>query len=95
MVFLLLVIIIIMIIIFINVFRRVFSMYTEANATSLIPLLPLFLRNVLLSLVISYTVWTKMRCLAGSLVDDVLADAILNFPRLLIPPTNIRKVRDP
>ena len=34
-----------------------------------------------------------MRTLAGSLVDGVLADAILIPPRQLIPPTNIRKLR--
>ena len=34
------------------------------------------------------TVWTKMRFLAGSLADGVLADAILIPPRPLIrPPT--------
>ena len=33
-----------------------------------------------------------MRSLAGSLADDVLADAILSPPR---PPTNIRKGRGP
>ena len=33
-----------------------------------------------------------MRYLAASLVDGVLADAILSFPRPPIPPTNIRKV---
>ena len=39
----------------------------------------------------SCTVWTKMRSLAGSFADGVLADAILIPPRPLIPPTNIRK----
>ena len=34
-----------------------------------------------------------MRTLAGSLADSVLADAILIFPRPLLPPTNIRKGR--
>ena len=34
-----------------------------------------------------------MRSLAGSLVDGVLADAILIPPRPPILPTNIRKVR--
>ena len=41
------------------------------------------------------TVWTKMRSLAGSLADGVLADAILIPPRPPIPPTNIRMVRGP
>ena len=41
----------------------------------------------------SCTVWTKMRSLAGSLVDGVLADSILLPPGPPIPPTNIRKVR--
>ena len=36
-----------------------------------------------------------MRSLAGSLADGVLADAILIPPHPPIPPTNIRKVRDP
>ena len=40
-----------------------------------------------------YTVWTKMRSLAGSLADGVLADAILIPPNPPILPTNIRKVR--
>ena len=36
-----------------------------------------------------------MRSLAGSLVDGVLADAILIPPHPLIPPTYIRMVRGP
>ena len=36
-----------------------------------------------------------MRYLASSLVDSVLAGAILIFPGPLISPTNIRKVRVP
>ena len=34
-----------------------------------------------------------MRSLADSLADGVLADTILIFPRLPIPPNNIRKVK--
>ena len=58
----------IIIIIIINFFRRVFSEYTEANVTSLIPqdtILPeicAFINGF------SYTVWTKVRSLAGSLL---------------------------
>ena len=43
----------------------------------------------------SCTVWTKMRSLAGSLADCVLADAIVIPPHPPIPPTNIWKVRGP
>ena len=45
--------ILIIIIFIINFFRQVFSECTEAVATSLIPLGPLFLRFVLLSLVLA------------------------------------------
>ena len=34
-----------------------------------------------------------MRSLPGSLVDGVLADAILIFPRPPLPPTTTKKVR--
>ena len=34
-----------------------------------------------------------MRCLAGSLADGVLADAILISPHPPLPPTNIRNGR--
>ena len=33
--------------------------------------------------------------LACSLADGLLADAILNPPHPLVPPTNIRKIRGP
>ena len=84
MVFLLLVIIII----FINFFRRVFSECIEVNATSLI-------LSEIYTFTIGFncTVCAKMRSLAGSLADSVLADAILIPPRPLIPPTNISLVR--
>ena len=41
----------------------------------------------------SSTVWTKMRSLAGSLADGVIADTILILPHPPILPTNIRKVK--
>ena len=41
------------------------------------------------------TEWTKMRSLAASLADGVLADAILFPPCPPIPLTNIRTVRGP
>ena len=74
MVFLLLVIIII---ISINFFRRVFSECTEANATSLIPLDTILPEICAFIIGFSCTVWTKMRSLADSLADGVLADAWL------------------
>ena len=43
----------------------------------------------------SFTVWTKMRLLSGSLADGVLADAILIPPCPPIPPTNLKNVRGP
>ena len=70
----------------------VFSECTEANATSLIPLdtIP---EKCAFNIGFICTVWTKMKSLAGSLADGVLADAILIPPHPPIPPTNIRKVR--
>ena len=53
-------------------------------------MIPFFLRNVLLSLVLA--AWTKMRSLAGSLADGALADAILIPPCPPILPTNIRRL---
>ena len=41
----------------------------------------------------SYTVWTKVRSLACSLADGVLADAISISARPPLLPTNIRKGR--
>ena len=54
------------IIIIINLFRRVFSVYTEANATSLIPLDTILPEIYSFIIGFSFTVWTKMRLLAGS-----------------------------
>ena len=51
--------------------RQVFSECTEANATSLIPL-----DSRDLCIGFSCTVWTKMRSLAGSFADGVVADTI-------------------
>ena len=79
----------------INFFRRVFSEYTEANATSLIPLDTILPEKCVFIIGFSCTVWTKMRSLAGSLADGMLADGILILPRPPVPPTNIRKVRGP
>ena len=87
--------VIIIIIIIINFFRRVFSESTEANATSLIPLDTILPEICAYIIGFSCTVWTKMRSLAGSLADGVIADAILIAPRPPIPPTNIRMVRGP
>ena len=50
-------------------------------------------RFVLLSLVLAVLWLTKMRSLAGSLADGVLAEAILIPPRPPIPLTNIRRGR--
>ena len=83
------------IIIIINFFRRVFSEFTEANATSLIPLDTILPKIRAFIIGFSYSVWAKMRSLTGSLADGVLADVILIPPRPLIPPTSIRKVRSP
>ena len=63
------------------------------NSTSLIPLDTILAEIFAFINGFSYTVWTKMRSLAGSLADGVLADAILIPPCPPIPPTNIRKVR--
>ena len=80
----------------INFIRRVFSEYTtEANATSLTPLDTILSEKCAFIIGFSCTVWTKMICLAGSLADGVLADAVVIPPRPPIPPTNIRKVRGP
>ena len=81
------------IIFIINFFRLVFSEYTEANATSLIPLDTIHSEKCVFIIGFSCTVWTKMRSLAGSLADGVLADTILILPRPPIPPTNIWQVR--
>ena len=87
-------IIIIIIIIFINFFRWVFSEYTGANATSLIPLDTTLPEKCAFIIGFSCTVWTKMRSLAGSVADAVLADAILILPcPPPILPTNIWKVK--
>ena len=75
------------IIIIINFFRSVFSEYTEAMATSLIPLDIILPEICAFIFGFSYTVWTKMTSLACSLTDGVLADAILISPRPLLPPT--------
>ena len=83
------------IIIIINFFRPVFSGCTEAIATSLKPLDTILSEICAYTIGFSCTVWTKMRTLAGSLADGVLADAILIPPRPPIPPTNIRMVRGP
>ena len=83
------------IIIIIYSFRRFFSEYTEAFATSLIPL-DIILPEICAYIIgFSCTVWTKMTFLASSLADGVLTAAISNFPRPPQPPTNIRKVRGP
>ena len=82
-------------VIIINFFRRFFSECTEANATSLIPLDTILPEICAFIIGFSYTVWTKMRSLAGSLDDGVLADAILIPPHPPILPTNIRMVRGP
>ena len=66
----------IIIIIIISFFRQVFSEYTEANNVSLIPLDTILLEKCAFIIGFSSTVWTKMRSLAGSLANGVLADAI-------------------
>ena len=63
--------------------------------TSLIPLDTILPEKCAYIIGFICTVWTKMMSLAGSLADGVQADAILIPPRPPIPPTNIRKVRDP
>ena len=94
--FIVIIIIIIIITIVIHFFRLVFSECTLAIATSLIPL-DTILHEIYAFIIncLSCTVWTKMRSLAGSLADGVLADAILISPCSPIPPTNIRMVRGP
>ena len=67
----------------------------EVNATSFIPLDVILPENCPFIIGFSYTAWTKMRSLAGSLADSVLLDAILILPRPQILPTNITKVRGP
>ena len=86
------VIIIIIIIFIINFIIMDFSEYIEVNATSLMPLDTTLPEKCVFIISFSYTVWTKMRSLAGSLPNRVLADAILIFPRPQILPTNIWKV---
>ena len=71
-----------------------FSGYTEAITTSFIPLEVILPEECAFIIGLTCTVWTKMRSLAGSLTDGVLADAILILPRPPIPPTNIDKVSD-
>ena len=61
--------------------------YTEANATSLVPLVANFPEICAFIIGFSFTAWTK-KAFAGSLTDGVLADAILIPPHPLIPPTN-------
>ena len=65
-------------------FRQVFSECTETITTSLIPLdiiLPVICAFIIGFIIgFSCTVWTIMRSLACSLVDGVLADAILFSP---------------
>ena len=85
----------IIIVIIINFFRLVFSECTKAIATSLIPLDTILPEKFTYIIGFNCIVWTKMRSLAGSLADSVLADAILIPPSPPIPPTNIRKVRGP
>ena len=53
----------------------------QALATSLIPLDTIFPEICAFIIGFSCTVWTKMRSLAGSLADGVLADAIILSPR--------------
>ena len=55
----------IIIIIVINFFRRVFSEYTEVNATSIIPLDNILPEIYAFIIGFSCTVWTKMRSLTG------------------------------
>ena len=78
--------VIIIIIIIINFFRRVFSEYTEANATSLIPLDNILPEICAFTIGFGCTVRTKTRSLAASLAYGALADAILIHPRPPVPP---------
>ena len=82
------IIVIIIIIIFIKFFRRVFSECTEAITTSLIILETILPEKCAFIIGFSSTVCTKMRCMAGSSPDDVLADIILILPHPPIPPTD-------
>ena len=59
--------------------------------TSLIPLDIIFPDVCAFIIGFNCIMWTKMRSLACSLVDGMLADAVLISPCSLIPPTNIRK----
>ena len=65
-------------------------MRTEMIATSLIPLDIILPEICAFILGFSPTVWDKMRSLACSLADGVLADAILISSRLTLPPTMLR-----
>ena len=62
-------------------------------ATSLLPLPVDTILPEICAFIIgfTYTVWTKMRSLAGSLTDGVLSDSNLSPPRPPIQPSNIRK----
>ena len=75
--------------------QTVFLEYTEAMATSLIPLYIILPEICAFIIGFSCTVWTKISLLAGSLVDNVLVDAILIPPCPPIPSTNIRMVWGP
>ena len=71
------IIIIIIKMIFINFFRRLFSEYTEANMLHLLyHYYTIFPEKCAFIIGFSCTMWTKMRPLAGSVADGVLADAI-------------------
>ena len=69
----------------------VFSECTEVITTSLIPLNIILPEKCDCIIGFSCTVWTKMRSLASSLADGVLAGTFLIPPRPL-PLTNTRKV---
>ena len=71
----------------------VFSECTDAITTSLIPLDIILPEKCAFIIGFSYTVWTIMRSLSGSLANGVLADTIQIPPRPPIPPANTRKVR--
>ena len=76
----------VIIIIIINFFIRVFSEYTEANATTLIPLDGILPEIGTVVIGVSFTVCTKVRLVYW--LNSVLADAILIFPRPTLPPIN-------
>ena len=61
------------------------------NVTSLVLLDTSLLEKCAFIIGFSCTVWTKMRSLASSLVDGMLADAILIPPRPPIPLKSIKK----